>query len=421
MSIGERVTAKTSATPGGAAADLAKLLNAAAVRKRCALVHDWVAADRSQHFTLDKRLLAEVAVYVANVTRAAYPDLNIPPHSRWRHFSAGGRDRWASMAQKFDGATANDRACAAIDLTTVSVLLDAGAGDQWRYREQATGGTFARSEGLAIASIDMFAAGIFSSDPARPLQADAAALKTIDAAKLAQRFQVDADNPLIGLDQRAALLRRLGHALEARPVLFGPKGRPGHLADHFTQLHRDGHAPAHEVLSTLLQSLSTIWPSGLIVNGVSIGDAGRHPAVRTGDSTDGIVPFHKLSQWLTYSLIEPLAMAGLTVVDLDGLTALPEYRNGGLLVDLGVICPRQPIETPQQFSSELVVEWRALTVTLMDELLGLVRQRLGLGFAFTLPHLLQGGTWTAGRKIAHERRPSSGGSPIPLAADGTVF
>jgi len=44
---------------------------------------------------------------------------------------------------------------------------------------------------------------------------------------------------------------------------------------------------------------------------------------------DRIVPFHKLTQWLTYSLLEPLETAGLTVVNLDELTALPEYRNGG--------------------------------------------------------------------------------------------
>ena len=149
--------------------------------------------------------------------------------------------------------------------------------------------------------------------------------------------------------------------------------------------------------------LSPIWPSGLVVDGVNVGDAGLHPAVRTGDATDRIVPFHKLSQWMTCSLLEPLAMVGLAMVDLDGLTALAEYRNGGLLIDLGVIQPRRPIVAPQAVSSELVVEWRALTVALIDELLEPVRERLGLGAGFTLPQLLQGGTWSAGREIARVR------------------
>ena len=146
-----------------AASELAKLRNAAAVRERCALVHHWVAAGRSQHFTLDESRLANVAAYVADVTRTAYPDLKIPPHSRWRHFSAGGIDRWSSITQRFDDT--GECARAAIDLATISVLLDAGAGDRWRYRELSSGLVFTRSEGLAVASLDMFTSGIFSSDP----------------------------------------------------------------------------------------------------------------------------------------------------------------------------------------------------------------------------------------------------------------
>jgi len=54
--------------------------------------------------------------------------------------------------------------------------------------------------------------------------------------------------------------------------------------------------------------------------------------MKRGDATDGLVPIHKLSQWLSYSLVEPLMAAGIEVTDLDGLTGLAEYRNGGLLV-----------------------------------------------------------------------------------------
>lgn len=383
-------------------------------------MYDWVAAGKSAHFTLDKNRLDDVAAYVADVTRTAYPDLKIPPHSRWRHFSAGGIDRWAQIEQRLSGATARERARVAIDLAAVSVLLDAGAGDRWHYREASTGLQFARSEGLAVASFDLFVAGVFSSDTNHPLRTDAGALASIDAVKLARGFQADDANLLIGLDQRVAILHRLGRAL-AKKAEFGFPRRPGHLADHLAQRCPDGRVPAPLVLNALLELLPSIWPSGLIIEGINIGDAGFHPAVHTRDITDRIVPFHKLSQWLVYSLIEPLATFGLTIVDLDRLTALPEYRNGGLLIDLGAIRLRHPILEPQEVRSELVVEWRALTVTLIDDLLPLVRKRLGLEQTFSLPQLLQGGTWNAGRALAFEKRPPGGEPPFPLLTDGSVF
>src|SRR6516164_8444085 len=184
-------------TGGKTALALAKVRDAAAVRERCHLVHRWVADGRSPHFTLDESRLGAVAAYVADVTREAYPDLKIPYHSRWRHFSAGGIDRWSALAERIKGDPIA-QARAAIDLATVSVLLDAGAGDAWRYREADTGKVFARSEGLGVASLHMFAAGRFSSDPDQPYRADAVALEKLDAATLARHFQVDAGNPLIG-------------------------------------------------------------------------------------------------------------------------------------------------------------------------------------------------------------------------------
>jgi hypothetical protein len=245
----------------------------------------------------------------------------------------------------------------------------------------------------------------------------------IDAEMLGRALQVGPDNPLVGLEARADLLNRLGRALAGRADLFGlVPARPGNLLAH---LGAGGASelPAPKLLTALLDGFSTIWPSALTLGGLPIGDAGRHPAIRTGDATDGIVPFHKLSQWLTYSLIEPFTEAGCRVTQVDQLTALPEYRNGGLLVDLGLIVPRVPVDPAQPYavSSELVVEWRALTVALMDRLLVPVRKQLSQNDSFLLPHMLQGGTWTAGRRIAMERRPPKGLPPIPLAADATVF
>ena len=85
----------------------------------------------------------------------------------------------------------------------------------------------------------------------------------------------------------------------------------------------------------MLAHLGPIWPSRLSLAGVALGDCWRHPAIRREDATNGLVPFHKLSQWLSYSLIEPLQEAGIAVTEIDGLTGLPEYRNGGLFIDFG--------------------------------------------------------------------------------------
>jgi hypothetical protein len=179
-------------------------------------------------------------------------------------------------------------------------------------------------------------------------------------------------------------------------------------------------APA--ILASLLDAFSGIWPSGLTVDGVALGDAWRHPAIRTQDRSDAIVPFHKLSQWLTYSLVEPLEDAGLRVTGLERLTGLAEYRNGGLFVDLEVLVPKHAdvsaITHPPE--SEVVVEWRALTVALLDRLAPLVAERLGLRPAkLPLIRLLEGGTWAAGRELAASRR--AGAPPIRVATDGTVF
>ncbi|MDQ0349436.1 URC4/urg3 family protein [Ancylobacter vacuolatus] len=404
--------------------ELAALRSPAAVRARSHQVLDYVQAGRSPHFTLDLAALDAVADYVAGVTRQDYPGLDIPYHSRWRHFDAGGVARWQALAGRLEGVDAAERARTMIDLAVVSVLLDAGAGDAWRYHEEDTGLTIGRSEGLAVASVNMFAAGGFSTDPSQPLRADAAVLVALDAGTLGRFFQVSEENPLVGLAGRAALLNRLGAAVAARPDIFGPGGRPGRLYDTLAPQARIGRLPAEAILKALLDGLSIIWPSGLEVAGVALGDVGRHPAVRVDDLSDQLVPFHKLSQWLTYSLLEPFEASGLAITELDALTALPEYRNGGLLIDLGVIMPRAPLDpaVKHRVESEMVVEWRALTVALMDGLADRVRERLGLDASeFPLAKLLQGGTWTAGRRIAAERRPPAGPPPLAIDADGTVF
>jgi hypothetical protein len=266
----------------------------------------------------------------------------------------------------------------------------------------------------------MFERGGFSSTGV-PCALDADGLEQLDRDALARGFQVSESNPLVGIEARVSLLQALGRALRQHPDVFGGRPRFGHMIDNILD-HAAGAVAASGVLSLVLDTLADIWPFGLRFHGVNIGDVGMHPAARAPGLTDSLVPFHKISQWLTYSLLEPLEWAGARLVDLNALTGLPEYRNGGLFVDSGVIqVTWGKLAEPVDPRSTLVVEWRALTVVLMDMLAEKVRHRLGLNAdQLPLARLLQGGTWTAGRRIAQERR-ASGAPPIQVATDGTTF
>jgi len=381
-------------------------------------------ADRLQHFRIDRGRLEAAADAVVETMTAAYPALDIPYHARWRHFVIDGTDRWLALADRAAAMDAAERARIRFDLVVTSVLLDAGAGDSWRYWDRTTGATLARSEGLALASLDMFAAGAFSSDPQTPLRADADALAGLSEQSLADGFQVGADNPLVGVAGRTGLLHALGHALAGRPDLFSRHApRVGNLFDMLAKHAENGSLAAKDVLTAVLDGFGSIWPGRESLDGVNLGDVWRHPEARAGDMTDGLVPFHKLSQWLTYSLFEPLEEAGIRVTGVDELTGLAEYRNGGLLVDTGVLVPKHADVTGRAHKpgDSVIVEWRALTVAGLDLVADAVRGKLGLDeTALPLAKVLEGGTWQAGRRIAARLRPG-GPPPIRLESDGTVF
>jgi hypothetical protein len=396
------------------------LLSAAAVRDRA---HRMLAlGDRLPNFRVNLDRLDATAQLVIDTTRAAYPSLDIPFHSRWRHFDIDGFDYWDEIEQAMVWPSAKERARAAFDLAIVSVLLDAGAGPHWHYRYPVSGERIGRSEGLALASLVMFRDCEFSMWPSRPLRADASILAEFTEAKLVRGFQISDSNPLRGVAGRADLLRRLGRTMMAAPEIFGRDDtpRPGGLFDHFAALADNGRIAAPAILAELLTHLGPIWPSRLTLGGIALGDCWKHSALKTDD---GLVPLHKLSQWLAYSLIEPLQWGGIEVTGIDGLTGLAEYRNGGLFIDTGVLSLRDPAAARREHTvdSEIVVEWRALTVALLDRLAEILRQRLNMDRE-TLPlaKILQGGTWAAGRRIAGQLR-ADGGPPLTVVSDGTVF
>lgn len=393
------------------------------VRQQSHKILDYVRRGASSHFLLNDAQMESTAGFVLDLIKENHPNLQIPYHSRWRHFEVGGYDRISALRSQLSGYSVVDCGKIWFEIAIISVLLDAGAGADWTFYDALSDRRYARSEGLALASLSLYCSGALSAKVNEPLRVDAACLCELSPQTLSKAFQVSPSNPLVALDGRVQLLRQLGHALQVNTDVFGEEARLGNLYTAVVDASRDNTISAADVFHTTLQVLAPIWPKRLQFRGHNLGDVWTHRCLKTELSGSEYIPFHKLTQWLSYSLLEPLEWTGRTVIEINSLTGLPEYRNGGLFIDMGVLMTLSPIETigPQPPQSELIVEWRALTVALLDELALMIQSRLGLD-STTLPlaKILQGGTWEAGRKIASIKR-EEGKPPLNILSDGTVF
>ncbi|CAK0819766.1 unnamed protein product, partial [Prorocentrum cordatum] len=336
------------------------------VRRQCVKLYELGKRGSLNFFTVDESKLPVAVAATEEVIRRRYPTLQVPPHSRLRHFP-DGRLQGLLASWKCDRV---EKARRLVDLITVSALTDAGAGASWQYLA-AGGEVYKASEGLAMASLDMFLDGALSSDPAMKCRANSQALKSLSEEAVARAFQVSRANPLIGVAGRTRVLQGLGEALEAHPDFFGAEvPRPGHIVDYLLERSTGSQVALEHLWRVCSEGLRGVWP--VQPNGVARGDVWTHSGLQVAGRPGGdVVPFHKLTQWLVYSLIDALQVSlGLEVTGAEQLTCLPEYRNGGLLLDAGVIALKDPAWQSQQVnvSTELVVEWRALTVALVDRL-----------------------------------------------------
>ncbi|KAL1970892.1 hypothetical protein VTN77DRAFT_2726 [Rasamsonia byssochlamydoides] len=428
-----------------------------AVRERSRIVLQKARQNQLNHFDVDMSKFEATASYVVSIIKRDYaPDYkSIPPHGRWQHFDVGGRPRINQLLQSWPSTIdAQERTRRLIDLFVVSVLLDAGAGTKWSYKSKESGKIYSRSEGLAVASLEMFKSGMFSSDPTEPCQVDGAGLKKVTVEMLAKGMQHSEQNPLAGIEGRAGLLARLAEALNNQEF-FGVDARPGNMLDYLLS-HPSTLASSVPIVSVptlwsvLMDGLSGIWPpSRTQIDGVSLGDAWRCSALPQSPPAkpwEGIAPFHKLTQWLCYSIMVPMTrLMKIQFAGAELLTGLPEYRNGGLLVDMGLLTLKekdmqrgleaykenaqikgQPsVEVVPLFTADddVIVEWRAATVGFLDDLLEEVNHQLGLSGedALTLAQLLEAGTWKGGRELAEVSRPNTKEPPIMILSDGTVF
>ncbi len=394
------------------------LLTPQAIRDRAELVYSYCAEGNGQ-FNIDESKLDHVAAYVETVTKEHYPHLSIPYHSRWRHFAIEGSRALTRYQSATENMTPIERARVGVDLIVPSVLLDAGAGSQWLYRDPDSGQAIGRSEGLALASLRLFMDGEFSSDPKQPLQTEYQPLSQFSEDIIHRYFQVTQTNPLVGVAGRVGLMRALGNTLANNVEMF-PNGRPGDLVIYLVNRHGQ-HIHATEILKAVIQGFGNIWPGRTILNGVNLGDVWEYTPF--SNEGNGYIPFHKLSQWLTYSIIETLENNDFVIHGLNELTGLAEYRNGGLFIDSGVLTLKDPALEQQSHrpNSEVIVEWRALTIHLLDILAERIRAHQGMtAEQLPLAKILEGGTWAAGRQLAARKR-HDGSPPIQLHSDGTVF
>ncbi|KAE8349286.1 hypothetical protein BDV28DRAFT_141527 [Aspergillus coremiiformis] len=413
--------------------------------------------NKLNHFDVDMSKFEATASYIVSIIKRDYaPDYDsIPPHGRWQHFDIGGRPRINQLLQSWPSTVdAQERTRRLIDLFVVSVLLDAGAGNRWSYKSKESGKFFSRSEGLAVAALEMFKSGLFSSDPMEPCQVDGAGLKKMTVEVLAKGMQHSENNQLAGIEGRAGLLIRLSEALNNQDF-FGVDARPGNMLDYLlshpsTQATSVPIIPITTLWTVLMDGLTPIWPSSRTqIDGLSIGDAwpcSSLPLSPPAKPWQNIAPFHKLTQWLCYSIMVP--MSRLMKIHFAGselLTGLPEYRNGGLLIDMGLLTLKQEdaqrgiaaykenarikgqpnVEVVPLFTTDddVVVEWRAVTVGFLDDLLMAVNSQLGLvgDEQLTLAQMLEAGSWKGGREIAEVSRPNTKEPPIMIRSDGTVF
>ncbi|KAI0509021.1 hypothetical protein F5B22DRAFT_376619 [Xylaria bambusicola] len=450
-----------------------------AVRERSKIITEKAMHNQLHHFDVDLAKFPDVVQFVCRIIKRDYdaPFHSIPAHGRYQHFAVGGRDRIAHLLSTWpDDAVDNTERCRRlIDLFLVSVLLDAGAGTTWSFKSADSGKIYRRSEGLAIASLEMFKAGLFSSNPSNKYQVDKDGLRKLTTEQLAKGLQSRPGNEVAGLEGRAQLLIRLGDALAEKQEFFGEDGRPGNMIDYLLA-HPTTQAASSPVVvlpvlwNVLMAGLAPIWPnSRTAINGISLGDAwpcSSMPQVQqrtvSGSPTfspfpqqsshatepwESILPFHKLTQWLTYSLMQPMqSILNIQFAGTELLTGLPEYRNGGLFVDLGVLtlkpadmkrgldnynnyCARtgtKGVEVAPMFEpgDDVIVEWRGVTVGFLDKLCAdvnaMLREELN-GGELTLPQLLEAGSWKGGREIAEVSRPNTKEPPILIDSDGTVF
>lgn len=151
------------------------LISLSSVRERCYKVQEAAVRNRLKHFDIDFSKLDELVQFVISIIKRDYDTpTEIPVYSRWRHFDIGGRPRLNNLLQNWSslGQDKLEQTRKLIDILVIAVLMDIKPCQTWTYTEKSTGRVFKRKDGIAVAILELFVSGIFSSDPAQPHRVD---------------------------------------------------------------------------------------------------------------------------------------------------------------------------------------------------------------------------------------------------------
>lgn len=151
------------------------LLSLNSVRERCYKVQEAANKNRLSHFDVDQSKLDDMIQFVTLIIKRDFDTpSDIPVYGRWRHFDVGGKLRLNILMKSWSsqGQSPLEQTKRLIDILVVACLMDMKPCQNYSYMEHATGRVLKRKDGIAVAMLDMFLSGAFSSDSSQPHRVD---------------------------------------------------------------------------------------------------------------------------------------------------------------------------------------------------------------------------------------------------------
>lgn len=318
--------------------------------------------------------LVPLAEKLCEIMREGFPDLQFPPAGCWRLFESGAFDRWGMIAAQQGFDSREDMIAAAADLAVLVGVMNVSFPGNWRFLDPFSGEAVEGEEARAIAALTLLSRGYFSSQPQKPLQVDATALCALTSAELRDALQI-ADGPEgdVFLDQLTRHLVRCGEVIGMRPDLFNRGGalRPGNAVLKLLDQGKTDSVKADELFQLLFNGLAPLWVGGAQRGDLIFADAWDYQA-DAGKEPD-ILSFQTPLSGIVSSLLEPLAWAGVSMVDPDQVPLPADLESLCLLCAFGVLdCEERELKGADNLVRALHL--RALTMAGMHQLVQEVRR-----------------------------------------------